>query len=190
MNGNIATDFFTKLKLLFTSPNEFFEMLKKEKGILKALITLVIISLIVTGISFALNILLGGIVPFFSGYFSYSLNMVIWMVLGGSVSILVISFIYSFFIFIFLKLFKVQGKYSEVYKACAYGVIPYKIISAFIPFIGSISVIYSYYLIIVGVATLNYVPKRKVIIPCLLPILLTIILLGLLFFVFLRNFSM
>ena len=99
--------------------------------------------------------------------------------------------VYSFMIFLLLKPFKIKSIFSEVYKSYVYAMIPYLIISGLVPFImGSLSIIYSYILLIWGIAALHFVPKRKVIIPCLIPIVLVIGFLIVAFFVILRNFSM
>jgi len=83
--------------------------------------------------------------------------------------------IYSFLIFIFLRMLQIRAKYSETYKAVAYSLIP-SVIFLIIPLVGLFGVVYSIYLMVVGVAILNYIPKRKAVLPVLLPIIVLIII--------------
>lgn len=172
---DINANFLLKLKLIFSKPDELFNILKKEKGIANAVITLLFASIIISGIKFIFSTFLFSFLspkfnlgPFFSFYGGIGL---LFSVFG----FLIVSFIYSFLIFIFLMMFKVNAKYSETYKAFTYSIIP-SVIFSIIPFIGFLAIIYSIYLAIVGVAILNYIPKRKAILPVLLPLVVLIII--------------
>src|SRR3989338_5400805 len=119
---DINTNFLLKLKLIFSKPDELFNILKKERGIANAVIMLLFVSIIISGIKFIFS-------TFLFSFFSPEFNLTSFFSFYGGIGLffglfgyLTVSFIYSFLIFIFLMMFKVNAKYSETYKASAYSI--------------------------------------------------------------------
>ncbi len=145
-------NFLLKLKLMFSNPDELFNTVKKEIGIANAMIMLLSVSILITGLKIVFTSFL---FSFMSSEFD--IMPLYWSIglLFGIPFILLSSFVYPFLIFIFLYLCKIRARYSETYKAFTYAMIP-SIILSVIPIIGFLGFIYSFYLAIVGVAALNY----------------------------------
>jgi len=177
-------DFWDKLKYLLSSPNIFFDKIKSEKGIKNAFLTLAIVLLSVSvvsyGISFTIfhalsygSLFAYGLVGFFSTTF-----IVISFVLS-----LLMSFVYSGIVHLLVIGFKGEGNYAETYKAYVYSFIPFQIL-ILIPLVGFLSIIYSFILMIIGVAKLHNISKGKAALACLLPVVFiigTIIIFAILF---------
>ncbi len=75
----------------------------------------------------------------------------------GVIIELIITFVYSGLIHAIMIAFKGEGTYSDSYKVYAYSMIPYLIIRSVVPFFGSLSIIFSFFLMIVGISKLHNV---------------------------------
>jgi len=87
-----------------------------------------------------------------------------------------------------MVLFKSEGKAKDSFNVCLYSMIPFLIFSA-IPLVGYLSIVYSFFLMIIGISKVHNVSKGKAALACLLPVVLVIGLLGILFIYVLSNLS-
>ena len=173
-----SIDFWDKIKYLSSNPNLFFEKIKSEEGIKNSLLTFIIVGFFVDIISYGMyygmrfmqyrGSLFGTPLGFFElfayfGFFPYLPTM-------GFLLVLLISFAYSGMIHAIVIAFKGEGTYVATYKAYAYGMIPFLILKL-IPLIGYLSIVYSFILMIKGVAKLHNISKVKSALACLMPII-------------------
>lgn len=176
-------DFWDKLKYLFSNPKVFFESVKAEKGIKNALLTFVILSFSVSVINYGMSFFSRFFLPQRYGYMGYFGLLGPAFIFGTFLFSLALSFAYSGIIHLIVMAFKGQGTYAETYKAYAYSMIPFMIL-VLIPFIGFLSIIYSFVLMIIGIAKLHNISKGKSALACLMPaifIIGTLILLAIIF---------
>lgn len=178
-----------KIKKVILSPSEFFERIKAEKGIggaFKYLAILSLINLAVGIIGFAFNVPsispLGNLSTFLPllGDLATVLGIVILVVIyiGG----LILSFVGAGFIHLFARLLKGKGDYSATYKALIYASTP-SLLLGWIPWVGIIFGIYSFYLSLKGISKLHEVSMGRAlvmvfVIPCVIFLVITIALAG------------
>lgn len=174
--------FLDRFKYLFSSPSKFFEKIQGE-GIQNSLLTYVI-TLVFAQVTGVLQSL------FFFGYYSsfsfnplnlygnmfdmfgYSGNASIYSLITVPVGItitLVALFAYTGVTLILVKVFKGKGGYAESFKVVAYSLTPYNIISI-VPFVGGLSLFYSFFLMVLGVRKLHNLSTGKAVAVVLLPI--------------------
>lgn len=173
--------FIEKIKKVILSPSEFFERIKGEEGVGKAFIYLAILSLIdlVVGIiTITLNIHLFSFLPFL-GKFATLIGIMI------PIAIYILKLVGSFtgagFIHLFMRLFGGKGNYSMTYKAVVYASTP-SLLLGWIPYVGVISAIYTFYLSLKGLSKLHSVSMKRVFVAVfgipLIILLITIIILA------------
>lgn len=157
--ANSKMGLIEKIKKVMFSPSEFFERIKTERGIGEAFKFLAILSLI----NLVINIILFQFdlthLSFLSSFFKF-LGTIGAAVLGIIISIaiyigsLVFSFIWAGFIHLFAKLFGGKSDYSATYKALTYASTP-TLIFGWLPWIGLIFGLYTFYLSIKGISRLH-----------------------------------
>jgi hypothetical protein len=152
-----------KIKKVILSPSEFFERIKVEKGVgeaFKYLAILSLVNLVVGVVSFMLSIPSLSPLSNFSAFLSFPSAPVI-SVLGIVIPVavyvgsLALSFVEAGFVHLFVKLFKGRGDYSATYKAIVYAGTP-SILLGWIPFVGIIFYMYSFYLFLKGISKLHF----------------------------------
>lgn len=175
-----SISYWEKLKLLFSRPSGFFEIVK-ESNIKKSVLLIISVSVAVFLLSFGINIIFSSIfyanrIASLNSFFSLSYG------LSGLFSIIfyfiyfISTFIYSGISHLVIKGFKGIGRYSDTYNTCAYSFIPF-LIFTLVPVIGYLSFIYSIILMTLGFSNYHKISKGKAIIAALVPIILAIILL-------------
>lgn len=157
-----------KAKMVMLHPSEFFERIRFEQGIKKSfsyLATLSLISLVIGILSIVFNItfisplgLLVSILPFLG---QSALLIGIMIPIGIYVLSLVGSFIGAGVVHLFVRLLGGKGKYSDTYKAVTYASTP-SLLLGWIPFIGAIFGIYSFYLNLKGLSKLHLISMGRV----------------------------
>ena len=183
MPGQSADGYLDKFKHLFTSPSTFFENVKGE-GMQNALLTY-LATLIFSQVIGAIQLLLlpslfygrGGM-PGATSPFGSMLSFGLFMIPFQLIITLLFAFTYTGAVFLLAKLFKGEGGYSDSFKAVAYSLVPYNIISI-VPFIGWLSIFYSIVLIVIGVKKLHNISTGKAVTAVLLPALVFMVLLAL-----------
>lgn len=187
---------FEKIKKVTFSPSQFFEKIKKERGIGSAFVYLAILSLIY------LIFLI-----FITSIFHFPLDLrelpyeiqeittlpttivVILIFVFFYVFGLAMSFVSAGIIHLLAKLLKGKGDYSATYKACIYGATPTYLLG-WIPFVGWIPTLYSIYLTMKGISKLHTVSMiRAFVIVFVIPLILLFILLVGIFLLFFLAFS-
>ncbi len=178
---NNEIGFFDKIKLLFSSPISFFQLVR-EGTIKHALLMYIFIGPIFT---FLGGVLLYSIGIFYgissSFYYGFSLFYP-FVAFGISVGL---TFAYAGISHLVIRGLGGEGDYVDTYNACTYSVIPALIITA-IPYIGWLSIIYSIVLMTFGLSAYHNIVKGKAVIAVLVPIIIAVLLFGLLiaYFIF------
>lgn len=183
-------DFFSRLKLVFSNPEQLFKNVSSEKGISTPFIFLLKTSVI----SAVLYILLLIFAEWRNPYNLYQTNPLlryfvfryfndfgiylglITISIGFIVLQILSSFVNSGILHLFVKLFKGTGSYVETYKASAYqsaltifGTLTYLFLFIQIPFLGKALyylatiafAIWGIYILITGISTLHKLSKGK-----------------------------
>lgn len=105
---------------------------------------------------------------------SYPLSIALVMIaIILYVTILLIPFAYSIFLHAFVKLFRGKHGYTSTYKAVAYSSIP-TLLFAWIPFAIFITMLYSFYLLILGIARLHDISMLRALLAIITPSLIMI----------------
>ncbi|MEM5811652.1 MAG: YIP1 family protein [Candidatus Aenigmatarchaeota archaeon] len=158
--------FIEKIKKVILSPTEFFERIKYEEGVMKAFIYFAILSsIVVIFVTLTLNLLIS----------SYSGNLLRLLPSLGElvklvgimisiifyITILIGSFIVAGLAHLFLKLAGGKGDYSMTYKGIVYASTPILLLG-WVPFVGIIPTIYSFYLNLKGLSVLHSISMKKV----------------------------
>ena len=186
--------FWDKIRYLFSRPFEFGGMVKKERGIGNALLMYVIVaffaSLVSYGISITFMMAMGSLMGagnyfggagFFGGFSAF---------IGFGIG-LVMTFLYSAIMHAIVIAFKGNGGYAATYRMLAYSLVPATLIGI-IPLIGMLGFIYSFFIMIPGIALNHNISKGKAALVCLLPLALFlglfIILAVFLLFSFMRTY--
>jgi hypothetical protein len=166
-----------KIKKVILSPSEFFEKIKTEKGISKAfkyLALLSLVNLVIGVVSFTFSITfispLGNLSTFLP--LVATLGIVIPVVIY--ICSLILSFVVSGFIHLFVKLFKGKGDYSDTYKALIYASTP-SLLFGWVPYAGIIFGLYSFYLSLKGISKLHEVSMIRAFIMLIAPIVVIIL---------------
>jgi hypothetical protein len=187
LTQNKDFEFWDKIQYLFSDSNLFFENLRYENGIKNAVIMYCIVGLFVSAASFLFSFTLGRMAGGMSGIFKLSYGFMFFPIFGFVFG-LIMTFVYSGLVHMLVIAFKGQGTFADTYKAYAYSMIPSSILSI-IPFIGFFSIIYSYFLMIIGVSKLHNISKGYSALACLLPVILVFGLLIYLVIVIIFRFS-
>jgi len=171
-----------KIKKVLSSPSEFFDEIKKEKGIgeafkyfallslLQPLVTTVVLA---QGLNFEKYSVIFGGLTFGAGIAVYTILYLFS---------LVFSFIGVGIIHLSAKLLGGKGDYSATYKVFAYGTTP-TLLFGWIPWIGLILALYSYYLELKGLSKLHDVTMSRSFVITLLPVAVIMIILLIMFLV-------
>jgi hypothetical protein len=187
--------YFNKIKLLFLSPNDFFEKVR-DRGIGKAITLLLVVCLLfgvaLVLLSFAFRIIAssGGTSMYSFGLFNY-LGLGFFMPMVYTILILFGSFIYAGLAHLLAKMMGGKGRTIDSYNAVAYSLIP-GVILAIVPLVGMLSFIYSVVLTTFGLSKYHKVSKGKAafaaICPAIIPIILILLIVLYIFMVSRRYF--
>lgn len=160
-------ELFKKIKLAFLHPKVFFEKSKGEKGLRDALIFFVILLIISTilGLVSALFIypaLFSTLGAFLPDYTTPSLNAssILQIFASSIVFGISLSFIWSFIILVWLRIFKIKIAYEKAYQLYAYSR-PSAYILGFLPIIGFAATLYSLYSLMLGTEVFTGINRRK-----------------------------
>lgn len=155
-----------KVKKVLVHPSDFFEIIKDEPGIGPAFQYLALISIVIAvgSISYIFFLpeyippseLPEELLPLLDELTSIGIiaSFFIYMV------VLVVYFIGAGWMHIFVKLFRGKGDYSATYKANVYASTP-SLLFGWIPIAGTVLVLYSIYLVILGLSTLHEVSMAR-----------------------------
>ncbi|MBI2129600.1 YIP1 family protein [Candidatus Woesearchaeota archaeon] len=169
-------EFWDKLKYLFSDPNLFFGIIKKEQGIKDSLIMYAIVSLFMTVVSsifyFGLMSMIAGSLMS-GGYFRLSGFFMPAFGVAGFIIGIIMTFLYSALVHVIVIAFKGKAGYSGTYNAYTYSMIPYLILST-VPLVGFLAIIYSFILMIIGVSEVQNISKGKAALACLLPLIVVL----------------
>ena len=185
-NTTASLNYFEKIKFLFSTPKEFFNVVR-EPNIGRAIGLYFVISLIVLGVSFGFSFILRGVyysslTNFFTGGF-YSVFFAIVYILLFS-----FTFIYAGISYAIIKGFKGEGSYVDTYNACTYSLVP-GILLSIIPLAGFLSLIYSIVIMTFGFSRYHSISSGKAVTAVMIPILIPLVLfVFLVFFLFFRVF--
>jgi len=160
-----------KVFKVLTKPYAFFASVKKEKGLRDPFVYTLVVSSIVLVLGTALNVFESGntiqLIP--ALFFSY----VVTILLG---------FLFSFFLKLWISLFGGKGDYSTAYKLYIYTSTP-SVIFGWIPFLNIVVPIYSFVLLVVGLETLYKFSRQKAAITIALGMLVMLVLSAIILFV-------
>jgi len=176
-----------KIKKVVLSPSEFFGKIKAERGFVEAFKYLSILSLV--------NLVIGIValllsISFISPLGSLSIPLPFLdnlAILGGIVGLivsyavgLILCFIAVGIIHLFAKLFKGSGDYSATYKALVYANTP-SLLLGWLPWIGIIFSLYSFYLLLKGISKLHSVSMLRALVIVIAAPALIILVISILF---------
>ena len=154
--GNEDIGVVEKIKLLFSSPNDFFSRVN-DKGIGKSCLLLFLAGLISTAIGIVFNLIISSAM-YGSSQLDGGLEMGKWYSLFsfGFSFILFFAFFAGSFVsagvmHLVVMLFKGSGGYSRTYNALAYSLVVYYVL-AIIPYVGFLGGIYSIVLAVFGLS--------------------------------------
>jgi hypothetical protein len=169
-----------KIKKIIFNPNEFFESIKLEAGIMEAFKFFVIVALVYLVFTLILSFI--SISILFSGLFGVgSFSGLLPGIAGigfpifSYIAQLVAIFVEAAIIYFFAMLFGGKGDYSATYKALAYAATPF-LLAGWIPFLGIIAALYSFYLAIVGISKLHQVSMGRAFVILIIPVVIFIAL--------------
>jgi hypothetical protein len=178
-----------KIKKVILSPSEFFERIKAERGVgeaFKYLAILSLVNLVVGIVSFMLSIpsvtSLGNLSTFLPLLRAPATALGIAIPFVIYIGSLILSFVEAGFIHLFAKLLKGKGEYSATYKALVYASTP-SLLLGWIPWVGIIFGIYSFYLSLKGISKLHEVSMGRAliilfVIPAVIILVITLLLAG------------
>lgn len=162
--------FWDKMKYFFSSdPDSFFEKLKLEQGIKNSLLTYAIVGTFLSVMSYVFLFGMRGLEAEIHGglYSEFNIFYLAMPLIIFGIG-LIITFAYSGLIHALIIAFKGEGTYSSSYNVYTYSMIPFLILSV-VPFVGSLAIIYSIFLMIIGLSKLHNISKGKAALACLLP---------------------
>jgi hypothetical protein len=166
-----------KIKKVIFHPNEFFESVKTEAGIMEAFKFFVIVSLVYLVFTIILffatpSMIVSGFLSFgpFSGLLGgVSIPIFIY------ISLIVSIFVGAAIIHIVAMLLGGKGDYSATYKALAYAATP-SLLAGWIPFLGILAGLYSLFLAIIGISKLHQVTLARAFVIVITPVIIFIVL--------------
>ena len=167
-----------KIKGILTTPSKFFENLKKEKGLKKAFIYFMILSLF----SFILTLIIQYFSnPLYLNLFGGSLSSyTFWLLLILIVIfyglVLIFSFIMAALLHLWIIIFGGKANYEKTYQLYIYSHTP-NLVFGWIPIINLLIWIYSLVLLIIGTQKVHKIPKTRAILMYVIPFILIIVLL-------------
>jgi len=160
-----------KIKYLISNPNLFFERIKNENTIKDAFLLDLIIRTFIAALLyffvFSIVVIIG---EDWNNYYSFIILPAIFLFFFIGI---LKNFIFSGLIYLVLKAYKIKGDYQKTYNVYVYSSIPYLVLFI-IPYIGVFSIIYSYYLMIIGMSRVHNISIGKSALACLLPIIIFI----------------
>lgn len=177
-------DFWDKLKYLFSNPNKFFEKIKAENGINNAILTYLIITIFMMTIKALSSFVPGlgaGIYGEYGGGFLAITFFIGYLVIG-----FIGTFLYAGITHIVVFAFKGKKDYFATYKVCTYSIIPFLLLVV-IPWVGYLSIIYSFILTIIGLSKVHEISKGKAVLASLATLFLLLITSILLLILFLSQ---
>ena len=170
-------NFQNKIKYLISNPDVFFEKIKSEKSIKDAFLIDAIARAFIASLTyfFIFSIILI-FARNYQDYFGPNSGFIIPLIIFGWFFIGIFkNFIVSGIIYLILKMYKITNAYQKTYNVYVYSSLPSLVISI-IPYVGLLSWIYSYYLMITGMAKVHNISIGKSALACLLPILILILI--------------
>lgn len=158
-------DFLKTTKEAILKPRILFKRIEKEKNWKVTLSYSIAISVVSSAFGLVQSILL---FPLIKNYLPADLQNIqiptfieaLPAFLLSTIVLVLISFVTSFFLHNWLKLFKVKGDYWDSYKAYVYSRATVSIVG-WIPWVGAIASLYSLYCLLVGVSSLYKVNLKK-----------------------------
>lgn len=162
---------FDKFILLIKDSKKFFSSVKNE-SLTEAIKFYIITFLIgqIVSIFFVMYLTIVG--GFFLGIFT--LLIIPALVLAGLVSVV----IWSLVLHLIGLIFEIKGNFNQTMKIVAYSLAPYNIF-LIVPYIGALSILFSYYVQVIGFMNLHKVSSGKALAIVLLPMILSMVLITL-----------
>ncbi|MBU0953305.1 MAG: YIP1 family protein [Nanoarchaeota archaeon] len=173
----MAQPFLDRVKMVLFDPHRFFKTVDKEKGVEPAFKYIAMVALVpfiiflvaavvflpfVTSFLTMMNPQMAFLTPFLTGFG-------VVFIIGFYVFYLISTFISAFIMHIFVLIGGGKQKYIATYKAAVYGTTP-GVLLLWIPIINFIAGLWSWYLQIVGIATLHRVSMLRAFGITLIPI--------------------
>lgn len=157
--------FWDKIKYVFSDPETLFEKTKAEEGIGNAMILYLIIASVMGIVGTSFSAILLGVSP---------------IVFAFAVTYPFIGLLFAFFVagFIHLIVLMWHGDrtYANTFNVYVYSSIPVLILS-YIPVVGSVSIIYTIVLNIIGLSKVHDISKVQASVSVLVPIFILLALL-------------
>ncbi|MBW2982293.1 YIP1 family protein [Candidatus Woesearchaeota archaeon] len=175
-------DMIDKIIKVLTKPFDFFESLKKEKGIKDAFVYLVILSLIATVLAvvvgyffqgFSLSLvskLLGIDMPQEQFSFGY---LFIWAIISYSIG-LAASFLVAGLLHVWILIFGGKADYNKTYQLYIYTRTP-GFVFGWIPVLSSLIWIYNLVLLIIGTEKVHEISRLRAVLMYVIPIAVLIL---------------
>lgn len=169
-------EIITKIKDILTAPHEFFQRMKKEKGLKKAFVYFAILSLFSTVLGFLFSLLM---LPVYQNILaSISLNIPTlqytsgWVMLNQALSYIIgllASFVIAGLLHVWILIFGGKARYEKTYQLYAYSSTP-SFLFGWIPILGLIALIYWLVLLIIGTIQVHKINKTKAVLMYVIPI--------------------
>ncbi|MBS3080504.1 YIP1 family protein [Candidatus Pacearchaeota archaeon] len=182
-------DSIEKIKMLFTSPLNFFDNVREETiisslSIYSIIVVLVAvlnygIRLLIPGNFFALRLIGNSLFYLFGYSYIFSFVLIVLQIAITFISALILHFI--------ARIMGGAGNYSDSYNIVTYSFIP-AIILSLIPIVGLFGWIFSLIIMVFGVSSIHNLSKGKSVFVVLLPIIVMFLLLIMLIFWFIFSF--
>ena len=170
-----------KFGMIFSDPKNFFKKIKSEKNVGNSLLMYVLVSIVVgVGSFFSYSIIMPRANMFFGIFAGFTFS---FFILGA-----ILTFVYSGIIHLLLSFTKKDIHYVDTYNVLTYSLVP-AIAFSIIPF-GSIAIIYSLVLTIIGISEVHGVSNGRASFVVLMPIFIFVSFLILIAFSFIMMFGL
>lgn len=175
-------DLIKRIKEILFNPSNFFLKLK-EKNVQNALIFYVILLAFNVVLGYLFTLAFGlSYLKWVYGLFNLNLPLPQYNVLSllpaiiiGYIFSVALSFVISGILFLWLYLFKARKGYEKTYQLYVYSETP-NLLLKWLPFLGFLSWIYSFVLLIIGTKRIYNFSTTKAVLIYLIPLILIIIL--------------
>lgn len=164
-------NFFVRCWNVCIYPTEFFDEVRKVKGLGKPFLHVFLVNVISNGVLFLIG---GMLLSIFAGVLSGGIGIgLLWLIAisvyaGILLFVIPMLFVYTGLYHLFVKLFDGKGSFEDTFKALAYAASP--LLLGFLIFFNYLLAIYSVILMVIGIQRLHKLSLGRAVAAVLIPI--------------------
>src|SRR3989344_4900264 len=187
---SVRMGMFSNVGRVIAEPARFFEHLRwEEQGIKSAFLYILAFGFFFALLRLSIGLMFHALpdtafatvaakmAGFSASYSSYYTLALVFLVLGGYVLSIPISFVYGALLHVWILIFGGKGRYAQSYQLYAYASIP-SMIFGWIPYLLPFAIIYNVILMIVGTHHLHQLSKLRSALIFIIPLLLIGVIFG------------